>query len=469
MRITVDKKDALWGYISTTLSMSINFIMLPFILLYLSEDEIGMYYIFGSLSTLITFFDFGFNPSFARSISYAWSGVEFIDKEGGSLSYAEEPNYLLLKKLVVTCRVFYFFLAILALFVMGTIGTAYVKHVSPEYSRNLFIIPWLIYVIAMFINLLYDYFSALLRGVGAVKYVNISMVLGRLIQICMCITTLMLGLGLAGVAMAYLAYGIVFRLSAKSFFNRYKEIRGKLENIDYKTKYSDIKKLILTLWPNTWKEGIVTLANYIANQGTTIICSLFFNLYQTGLYSLTNQLVQAIATIAYALYNTYQPALQSAYANHDKKRQKKLFSIVIVSYVFIFVFGMIGLIVLGKPLIRIIKPEYELSISVVIGVGIYQFILKYRNCYATYFSTTNRVIYYKAFLLSSVLGVLLSWMSLSVINIGLAGIIIPQILAQAVYNGWYWSYKAHKEMDIDPMEVTILGFSGIRELIFRKR
>jgi hypothetical protein len=130
---------------------------------------------------------------------------------------------------------------------------------------------------------------------------------------------------------------------------------------------------------------------------------------------------------------------------------------------------MIGLIVLGKPLIRIIKPEYELSISVVIGVGIYQFILKYRNCYATYFSTTNRVIYYKAFLLSSVLGVLLSWMSLSVINIGLAGIIIPQILAQAVYNGWYWSYKAHKEMDIDPMEVTILGFSGIRELIFRKR
>ena len=43
---------------------------------------------------------------------------------------------------------------------------------------------------------------------------------------------------------------------------------------------------------------------------STIIVSLYLPLTETGVYSLTVQLVTAIVTIAATLYNTYQPALK---------------------------------------------------------------------------------------------------------------------------------------------------------------
>lgn len=461
MKIEVKRIDTIWGYLSTIVSMTINLIMLPFILRYLNPDDVGMYYIFTSLSMLVSFFDFGFGPAFARSISYAWSGANTVEKEGGSYSTNNEPNYGLLKKLFVTCQIFYGIVALTALILALTIGTAYIGHVSGS-SGNEYILAWCIYASAIFINLLFDYYSSLLRGIGAIRCVNKAMVIGRVIQIIACVLLLKLGMGLLGVAIAYFLYGIVFRIIAKIYFDHYKNVKKKIKENNYQINKNDIWATMKILWPNTWKEGVVTVSNYIANQGTTLICSLFLTLQQTGLYSLTTQVVQAIVTIASALYTTYQPALQSAYANQDKENQRKLFSTIIATYVTLFFLGMLALITIGRPVIKIINPEYELEIWVVIGVGIYQFILKYRNCYATYFSSTNRVIYYKAYFVSAIIGVILSYTALSAFDFGIAGLIIPQIISQLIFNAWYWARKAHLEMGLTSFEVMKIG---VNELI----
>lgn len=466
MKISVNRKDAIWGYVSTAFSMCINFIMLPFILHYLTGDEVGIYYIFASISAIGSFFDFGFTPCFARSVSYAWSGADTIDPEGGSLSVSNEPNYNLLKKIIRTCQILYFLLASTALILSLSVGTVYVHHLIKDLEGyHSYLIAWFVYAGSIFLSLLYGYYSALLSGVGAVRFSNKAMVIGRVIQIALCIGLLIAGAGLIGVAVAYLSYGFAFRFIAKHYFDTYHGMRQKLKESKVNVTKADIKNMISKIWPNTWKEGVVTLSNYIANQGTVIICSMFFSLYETGLYSLTNQLVQAVVSISSAMYNTFMPALQSAYANQDKEGQRKNFSAVIVTYVVLFLCGMLALFVLGNPVVKLMKPEYSLSLPLLAGIGIYQFVLKYRNCFATYFSSTNRVIYYKSYLISAIAAIILSWCVLTIANIGIWGMVIPHIVAQLSYNAWYWSLKAHKELELTPVSVFKIGLKESKRLI----
>lgn len=466
MKISVSKYDAVWGYLSTAFSMCINFIMLPFILYFLSIDEVGVYYIFTSLSAVGTFFDFGFSPCFARSISYAWSGAKSIDSEGGSYSISNNPNYELLKKIIKTCKILYFFIAAFALVLALTFGSIYIyKLVEKLDNPGRYLVSWYVYALSIFLSLLYGYYTAFLSGIGAVRYANKAMVIGRVIQIIVCIFLLFCGLNILGVAIAYFCYGFSFRFIAKHYFDSYNNMKRTLKKITIKVTRKDITELLVKIWPNTWKEGIVTLSNYIANQGTTIICSCFFSLYETGLYSLTNQLVQAVVSIASAMYNTFMPTLQSAYSNNDRESQRNSLSAVVISYVLIFSFGMISLLIFGRPIVSFMSSEYHLDLVLLLGIGFYQFILKYRNCYCTYFSSTNRIIYYKSYFISAIGSIVLSIIILSIVNIGIWGMLMPHILVQIIYNFWYWAFKAHKELDLTSRDILSRGLIEIKRLI----
>lgn len=469
MKISVNKRDMLWGYASTIFSMCINLMILPLVLVLLDNESIGMYYVFTSLSALVSFFDFGFGPAFSRSFSYAWSGVDTLQSEGGVASVNGEPNYVLLKKVISACKVFYLCISVFALLCCLTIGTVYIQRISGETKNNAFFLAWLIYALAIFFNLLFGYYPSLLRGVGGVTYANISMVISRLVQIFLCVLLLNFGLELVGIAIAYLLYSFCYMFLDKFFFNRVPNVREQLKNCEYAHNYKEIIGLVRIMFPNTWKEGVVTLSNYVANQGTTIICSLFFSLYDTGLYSISTQLAQAVSTISFSLCTTSQPAMQSAYANRDMVQLKKHLSTAVFSFTCVYIVGMLCVVTIGKPFIALFKPDFEMNVWLMIGVGIYQFVLKFRNCYAIYFSSTNRVIYYKAYFASATLGILLTLIVLNIQNIGLIGLVVSQIFAQLVYNVWYWPNLAHRELKLKITELFMIGAAGFKEMFVRSK
>ena len=83
---------------------------------------------------------------------------------------------------------------------------------------------------------------------------------------------------------------------------------------------------------------------------------------------------------------------------------------------------------------RLIKPESTPTIAVMLGVGIYQFILMFRNCYASYFSCTNRIPYVTAYFLSSMACVTAAALMLRLTALGVWALILAQITSQAVFN-----------------------------------
>lgn len=449
------------------LSMGSSVLMVPFILYYLNDDDTALYYIFSSLSAVALLFDFGFSPSMARSMTYAWSGSKELQISGVKQVERSEPNYKLMLIVVKTCKLIYSMLSLIALILSLTIGTFYVLKVSSGNSRNSILIAWVIYAFAIFTNILYSYYSVFLRGVGAVTKVNLATIVSKVIQMILCIVFLISGAGLVGVSIAYFAYGLLFRFLAKYWFYEYEDIGKSLRKVDISEKISklEIKEVLKTIWPNTWRDGVVTVSNYFLNQATTIIASLFISLQETGVYSLCVQLTSVIATVSATLYTTYQPALQAAYAKRDKEKQKKYMSIIVTSYVLIFSFGMVALLLIGIPILKVLKPSYSINYVIMLGVGFYQFLLKFRNCYTSFISTTNRIDYWRAFLISAIVCVILSLFLAGSLKLGTAGLICAQLLSQLMYNAWYWPLRVQKELNYNFFRMILQGGKELLYLI----
>lgn len=465
MKIHLSQKDILWSYIGTVLSMAANLLMLPFLVYYLDEDMLGLWYVFASIGAIAVLFDFGFSVTFARNITYCWSGAGTLKKEDVEFSTNAEPDYRLMKQVLSTCKLIYFLISSVALLLLLTAGTVYIGYISRGIAGYQHYIAWFLYAIAVYLNLYYGYFAAFLRGVGAVDAANKNTVIARVAQIIVMAALLAAGTGIIGASAAYLVYGTLFRMLGKYKFYRYQNLGEHLRAVTEKATLQQIKTMFATVWHNAWRDGAISLCNYFCNQASTLICSAYLTLAETGVYSIGVQIASAIAQIAGTLYTAYQPELQSAYINQDKAKMRRTMSMIVVVYVLLFVLGTVGVIVVGLPLLRIIKPETIVSVPVLLGLCLYQFILKFRNCYTSYFSCTNRIVYLNGFLVSAVVCVVLSFVMIGPLGWGIFGLILAQIISQAVYNLWVWPIKAHRELGLSVAQMLRLGLDEIGKML----
>ena len=465
MKIQLSKKDVLFSYLGTVVSLLSNIVLIPVIVFFLDKDKIGLWYLFASIGTFATLFDCGFNVTFSRNITYCWNGAEELKKSGAIfISENKNVNYYLFNTVLNACRRIYLYISLIALFFLLVIGTFYIVWISRNLNGYSHIVAWIIYSTAVCSNLYFGYFSSFLRGIGAISHINIDTIVSRLVQLTCTIIFLALGMDLIGACLAYLLYGLVFRILARYSFFSYKNIGKKLGSIE-KSKKLEENKIIKIIWSNAWKEGVIALSHFGCTQITVIICSIFLSLSETGIYSLSVQLAMAVAMISATLYGAYHPQLQSAYITDQKDETKRIMSIVVLSNIILFFIGTVGILTVGLPILRLLKPEINLQVGVQAGLCFYYLLLNIRNCYTSYFSCTNRLIYYKAFIVSSMTCTILSCLSLAYSDLGLYGLIYSQIISQILFNVWYWPVKSHNEMNLGFSEMVYLFKNECKKIL----
>ena len=447
------------------MSMGSNFLLLPFLIRFIDSEMLGLWYVYLSIGGIVTLFDFGFNPTLARNVAYCWSGAKQLNEEGVVQARNVEPNYDLLKKVIETSKAIYLIISMTALIVLLILGSIYIYYVSKDVFNSTVILSWLIYTASVFLNLYYGYFATLLRGVGAVSTYNKINVFARLIQIIVSIGLLLMGYGIIAVSIAYLLYGFLLRNFSKRAFYKYNGIGERLKQITPKTGFHEIKHLFYVVWHNAWKEGLVAVANYCANQASILIASFFLTLSETGIYSISIQLVTAIATISAGLYTAYQPAMQSAYANNNQNESAKLMSLAMITFFLLFWCGTVGLVIVGIPILKWIRPENTYDIVVILGIAVYNFFYKRQSYYASFISNTNHVPYVKSYVISSIAGVALSVFMIYCLKMGVWGLIIGQFLPQIVYNVWKWPKEVYKMLGTTWFKLMSVGLSYIKEKI----
>ena len=104
----VGKHALLWGYVSQLFQYGSAIFILPFILNRLPAEDMAVWYIFISIHTIVGLVDFGFSPSLSKQVSFVFSGVGQLYKDGVKVTSVNNSiSYSLLNDLYKTCILLY--------------------------------------------------------------------------------------------------------------------------------------------------------------------------------------------------------------------------------------------------------------------------------------------------------------------------------------------------------------------------
>lgn len=437
--VSTSRSDVVWSYVGTAVSMASGFVLLPLLMAFLSDDELGLWYVYVAVANLAMLFEFGFNPTFARNIVFVLSGVRRLSSEGrDASSLAEGTDWHLLNVVICSSKVVYAAIALVALLLLSSLGTAYVARITMGMGDPSVWLSWAIFVVSVVVNLFFLYSITVLRGYGDIAGENKAKTFAKLAQLLVSAILLLCGFGLIGAAVGYFVNALLMRGFAIYYLGKHDAIRAGRKADGRKVSFSEVKDVLATISHVAWRDGVVRLALYCSTQATSIMSSLFLSLAETGTYSVLLQLATAVYTFASAYPKSFFPSMQSAFADGDLNRQRRIVSSGISAYWILIALGTIGVCLVIMPLLPLFKSEFSVDLPLYLGMTLYLALLQQHSIFCNYVISMNEIPYMRGYLVAAFTGVGLVWLFCSVCGWGAWGIVLGQAFSQAVYNNWRW-------------------------------
>ena len=299
------QKGIIWNYIGTFFVYGINLFLLPLVLSFLPENELGLWYTFASVSSVIQLINFGFSPCIMRNIGHVWGGSQKIEAHGIlTADHGEEVNYPLLNDIIRVSREIYRIVALIILVLAAIPGTLYIRSILEDINGAYGLGSWMLYGIGVAVNMNFHYWDAVLRGIGGVAEAQKSNIIAKISQLLISLVGLLLGFGLWALAAAHFASGFVLRFFAKRYARR---IIG-IENLSIRGRCLD-RKLKKTIISNAAKFGSTSLATQMVAHVYQMIVASVYGLAESAKYGLSVQLLSVITTVASAYFNAVLPEI----------------------------------------------------------------------------------------------------------------------------------------------------------------
>lgn len=458
----IRKSDIYWGFLAQGLNVASGLLLLPIVLRYLLPEEVGLWFVFMSLAGMAQLLELGFQPTIARNVAYVYAGAQKLDAYGytqGSTEYAA-INVNLLHQLFWTARRIYLGVALAAMLALGIIGSVYIATLlTPKMQISHIVSIWLIFSFSYVINFYYGYFNGFLQGRGDVTATNKIVIASRIVSILLASVLLVLGFGLAGIAIASLISSLIGRLLASRFFwyGAGAEMLGLADG-----KAVTVNSLLPIIWPNASKLGWVSLGGFLIARANVLIASSFLGLTEVASYGLTFQILLTISGIAGVILNLNMPRLTGDQVRDRRDRILESFGKSLASAWLIFIICSLLLVLLGGEMLEMIGSRtHLLSSSLMIVFAVVMFLEMNHSLCATYLTTYNEIPFVRAALVSGLGIVIISIVLVTVMHSGVWGLVLSQGVVQAAYNNWRWPAEAAKKMQHSFAYVITNGFKGL--------
>lgn len=459
MEIKITKSDVFWSYTAQLFNIGAGLFILPVILRKLPSAELGIWYIFLAVASLVALLDFGFLPTIQRNISYVFSGVEELLEEGISEKKGNTINYKLLKSIIETSKSIYRRIAFIILILLCTVGTFYINSLikNLENSKDI-LLAWYLYIFSLTINFYYYYFNALLRGKGMIAEANKIVIFSRLAFIIFSFLGLYFNLGLIGISLGNIASVLVIRvLSYKEFFTP--DLIEKFKNISSKKD----KKLFKIIFHNANKLGLVSLGAFLILKGNTLIASKYLSLETVGQYGLSLQLYGLLTSISNTLLTVFIPKLSQYRIENNKRKLIEIYSLCFVLNIVIFILGAIAIIFVAPCFVNLLGSNTQLlDKNKMIFIGMYLFLEMVHSNAATLITTQNNIPFVNSSIFSGIGIILLSLILINFTTLGIWSLLFSQALIQLSYNNWKWPLEVNKDLNVT---FPLIAKIGTRRII----
>jgi len=445
MKIT--RTDVLWNYIATFFKISSSLLLLPLILRKLPSEDVAIWTIFSSIAALVFLIDFGFNSSFSRNVTYIFSGVKTLQKEGHEtkVTFSDDINYPLLKGLLGAMRWFYSRISLILFILLATIGTVYISRLLIDYHgiKNNIYIAWFLFISINTYNLYTLYYDALLEGRGLIRISKQITILGHLLYLLVSVIANYLGAGLISLVVAQLLSIIVIRtISQRKFFTP--EIVSNLKS----AAGEDKKDILRAIYPNALKYGVTSLGGFMIQKSSIFIGSLFLALPAIASFGVTKQIMDISVGVANISLATFLPQIANLRIVGNYERIKVIYIKGVMMANGIFILAALTVILFGPFLLHVIKSNTNFNTNVLIIVAISSLIGLNSGIAGAVISTKNHIPFVKPSLLSGIGTVLLLFVFFKFTNLGLIGMALAPGIIDLCYQGWKWPLVVIQELEL---------------------
>lgn len=440
----IGKEDVAWSYMSTIFLIGAGVILLPFILHKMPAETVGIWNIFTVIIMLVNILDFGFSPSFARNVSYIFSGAKELQKEGVKQVTDGEVDYGLLKGTLSAMRRFYRRIAIACFVLLATAGTAYFAYILKKYTgdRTDAMVAWLLLIAINCYNLYTLYYDALLLGKGYIKRNQQIIIVAQGTYLVIAIGLIYAGMGLSAIVGAQLIATVVRRVLAyRTFFTD--EMRGALRGADER----DAKEIMRAIYPNAVKVGLTQLGAFAINKSAVLIGSVYLSLEAVACYGITLQVMDVLTRCATVPYRSFIPKLAQARAEDDKAELRRYYKISALSVLGTFIVGSMAWMELGDWALQLIDSKTSfVPTGMLVAMLVIRYLEDNHAMSAGFIMADNKIPFFIPSLVSGGVTLVLLLVFLGPLNMGMWGLILAGGIAQAAYQNWKWPTMVIREL-----------------------
>ena len=441
----IGKREIIWSYAGTAFMIGAGVLLLPFILNKMPDETVGVWNIFQTITALVLLLDFGFKPTFARNISYIFSGVKSLQKDGVEHTDSNaNVDYGLLKGSLAAMRRFYQWVALSVFGLLLTAGTVYFYYILQKYSGDRMdaFIAWLLLIAINCYNLYTFYYDALLTGKGYVKQSQQINMLGQVVYIGLAIGLIYAGFGLTAIVGSQFVSTIIRRyLTYKVFFTA--QLKEKLACV----QAQEPKNILKAITPNAIKIGLTNLGGFCVNKSAILIGSAFLTLEQIACYGITIQVMDILARCASVFYQSYTPKLAQCRAENNLPQLKRYYLLCTGSLWAVFMIGGIAWIFLGEWALAFMNSQTHFVPIGMLCVMLLISALEHNHAVsAGFIMADNKIPFFIPSLLSGGATVILLFVFLYIFDLGIWGLILAPGLAQLAYQNWKWPSVVIKEL-----------------------
>lgn len=442
--LNISRRDIVWSYLSTILKIGGGVFLLPLILIKLSSDEVGIWSIFIAITSIVGLLDLGFAPSFTRNVTYVFSGVKSLKKNGfDNLNDDGDIDFKLFADLLISMRSFYLWLSIFIFVLLSFCGTFYISFILKSYSgdQKVIYLSWFILCFVNTYNMYSMYYESLLLGRGFIFKSKQFTIIGQLAYLFIASILVYFNFGLISIVSSQLASVIIIRyLSKKYFFDK------SLKNELAKVVSDNSLNVFRTIAPNAIKIGLTSFGGYLVNKSPVIIGSFFLPLSAIGSYGISMQIIAVINSLSGIYFNTNLPRIINYRISNNYSMLKEVFIKIELSILGTYIFGMFGVLILGNYAFLILKSNTTLLPKSIFCFAILVSMLEANHSIcANILLTKNEVPFFFPSLISGILVILFMLILLKYFNSGVLGLIIGQALVQGAYQNWKWPYEVMKD------------------------
>lgn len=411
-------------------------VVLPIALIKLQDVELSLWLLFNVMIALAKLADSGLSPTLLRATAYFHAGAlqipqSFFSEE--KLEVHGEPNWERIHAVIATSRRLYVLICFVSLVLIGGLGGASVWNLMSMSGHNTrFWTAFAVLVAWACVQVQIVRWSGILQGLGKVVEVKRIDAVAGLFKIVAFPTVLLLDQGILGIAYAGLAIVIL-----NLVFMRRAVLRSLPTSHSYSKRFD--KALFERIWPATWRLGLINLGAYLVYHGSALVVAQLSDVKMIASYLLTLRIIFVLRQMAQTPMVAYMPNVIASLARHDFAAFRAWTLRIVAFAISLFCVTSCLLIGAGDWLLDILGSEIKLvSMGILLLLVLAYLLEMHHSVHATLYIATNHVPFLWPALLSG--AAIVSFGLLVVGPYGLYGLVLVQIIVQALCNNWFPVY-----------------------------